>query len=377
MHLPSVQHIRGVRATIGALHHTLHAIALAECDGADCQFDATPMDGEEYVASPQQLRSADGSSETWYGGAVRTADQSASGEAALVAEHGFEDKEKFLEALRARIEKLGERGEPARSQLPTVGPIQEVSHPNSSLQNSVTILSGSGEADSEDATTWNRGSSMLSAAARCFGLAIAGAKRRAGASRRWSRRRRWPVTTGSAGGSCKVGLPVVRARLHGASHGERAQQGTSRARAARARGRESRGRASQPRSVTSIDTALRPLARAHRSRANGTTGIGVGAPSPRRTCSLSSCCAGRPTARRCGGRRTCSRTWTSTSTARRGSRRAAGRRRTRHHWSTPSSTCCATSRARRRRPRASPPRRWRRTPTAMACLQARRTSAAT
>ena len=119
MHLPSAQHIRVVRATIGALHHTLHAIALAECDGADCQFDATPMDGEEYVASPQQLRSADGSSETWYGGAVRTADQSADGEAALVAEHGFADKTKYLEALRARLEKIGTRADAAAAALPT------------------------------------------------------------------------------------------------------------------------------------------------------------------------------------------------------------------------------------------------------------------
>ena len=88
MHLPSAKHVRGLRATVGALHRTLHSLALAECEAVEQQqFDGSPVEGEEWVTAPQQLRRADGMTETWFGGAARCADQSASGEAALVAEH--------------------------------------------------------------------------------------------------------------------------------------------------------------------------------------------------------------------------------------------------------------------------------------------------
>ena len=61
MELPSAQYIRGLRATAGALHRTLHAIALAECDGFDCSFDASPMgNGHEYVVSPTGAAARDG-----------------------------------------------------------------------------------------------------------------------------------------------------------------------------------------------------------------------------------------------------------------------------------------------------------------------------
>ena len=38
---------------------------------------------------------------------MRSADQSAKGEAALVAEHGFAEKTKYLQALHARLDKKG------------------------------------------------------------------------------------------------------------------------------------------------------------------------------------------------------------------------------------------------------------------------------
>ena len=109
MDLPTPNFIRGLRADIGALHHTLHSLALSDAESASsCQFDASPIDGEEWVTAPQQLVEevfGEIVTRTWYGGAVRTADQSAVGEAAVVADHGFARKSKYIEALRARLGK--------------------------------------------------------------------------------------------------------------------------------------------------------------------------------------------------------------------------------------------------------------------------------
>ena len=56
MDLPTPNFIRGLRADIGALHHTLHSLALSDAERASsCQFDASPIDGEEWVTAPQQL----------------------------------------------------------------------------------------------------------------------------------------------------------------------------------------------------------------------------------------------------------------------------------------------------------------------------------
>lgn len=107
MDLPTPNFIRGLRADIGALHHTLHSLALSDAESASsCQFDASPIDGEEWVTAPQQLVEevfGEIVTRTWYGGAVRTADQSAVGEAAVVADHGFARKSKYIEALHARL----------------------------------------------------------------------------------------------------------------------------------------------------------------------------------------------------------------------------------------------------------------------------------
>ena len=60
---------------IGALHRTLHAIALAEAESVlQIQFDASPIDGQEWVTAPTQLCTKSGGTETWFGGAVRSAD---------------------------------------------------------------------------------------------------------------------------------------------------------------------------------------------------------------------------------------------------------------------------------------------------------------
>lgn len=123
MDLPTPNFIRGLRADIGALHHTLHSLALSDAESASsCQFDASPIDGEEWVTAPQQLVEevfGEIVTRTWYGGAVRTADQSAVGEAAVVADHGFARKSKYIEALRARLDKLGAQAEAAAARLPT------------------------------------------------------------------------------------------------------------------------------------------------------------------------------------------------------------------------------------------------------------------
>ena len=126
MQLPTENYIRSMRADIGALHRTVHALASSAAKTVrSVQFDASPCDGEEWIVAPEQLvtevfgEDEVETVETWYGGAMRTADFSAAGEAAVVVEHAFTRKTKYIEALRARLDKAGEPAAVAAAALPT------------------------------------------------------------------------------------------------------------------------------------------------------------------------------------------------------------------------------------------------------------------